>query len=117
VIVFVAGNDEEDAVPAGDAATTSAAADPEAVELFRSTCGQCHTLTVAGTDGDVGPNLDDEAYDTERVRNAIENGAGGGQMPSGLLEGADADAVAELIGTDDPALAPPDDPGGGSGAG
>lgn len=117
VIVFVAGGDDEESAPSGETSAASADADPQAVALFSETCGQCHTLSVAGTDGDVGPNLDDEAYDTERVRNAIENGAGGGQMPSGLLEGADADAVAELIGTDDPTLAAPDEPGGGSGAG
>jgi mono/diheme cytochrome c family protein len=118
VIVFVAGSDDEEtSAPSGKAATAAGQADPEAVALFTDTCGQCHTLTVAGTEGDVGPNLDDEAYDTERVRNAIENGAGNGQMAPGLLEGADADAVASLIGTDDPALAAPDAPGGGSGAG
>ena len=118
VIVFVAGGDDDESeAPAGDAATAGAQADPEAVSLFSENCGTCHTLTVAGTSGDVGPNLDDEAYDTERVRNAIENGAGNGQMPPGLLEGAEADSVAELIGTDDPTLAPPDAPEGGSGAG
>lgn len=117
VILFVAGGDDGSEAPAGDAAAASAQADPEAVSLFSENCGTCHTLTVAGTSGDVGPNLDDEAYDTERVRNAITNGAGNGQMPPGLLEGAEADSVAELIGTDDPTLAPPDAPGGGSGAG
>ncbi len=117
VIVFVASGDDDEGAPTGDAAVASAQADPEAVSLFSENCSTCHTLTVAGTGGDVGPNLDDEAYDTERVRNAIANGAGNGQMPPGLLEGAEAEAVAKLIGTDDPTLAAPDSPAGGSGAG
>ena len=87
VIVFVASGDDDESAPAGDAAAASAQADPEAVSLFSENCGTCHTLTVAGTDGDVGPNLDDEAYDTERVRNAIANGAGNGQMPPGPARG------------------------------
>ena len=27
-------------------------------QLFTQKCGSCHTLTGAGTNGDVGPNLD-----------------------------------------------------------
>lgn len=91
------------AVPAEQAATGEQPADPEAVALFGDNCGQCHTLTVAGTDGDVGPNLDEDAYDRERVLDAIANGGrGSGAMAEDLLVGAEAEQVAELIAGDEP---------------
>ena len=84
-----------------------ASSDTEAKQLFQTNCGACHTLARAGTDGIVGPNLDDilgqgtpEANET-RVANAIQNGFNSGsfqgQMPAGILEGADADLVANFV--------------------
>jgi cytochrome c550 len=79
-----------------------AASDEEAKELFQTNCGACHTLARAGTDGIVGPNLDDllgqgtpEANLT-RVQNAIENGIEG-RMPAGILQGEDAKLVADFV--------------------
>jgi cytochrome c6 len=79
-----------------------AASDEEAKELFETNCGACHTLARAGTDGIVGPNLDDllgqgtpEANKT-RVQNAIENGIEG-RMPAGILQGEDAETVADFV--------------------
>jgi mono/diheme cytochrome c family protein len=79
-----------------------AASDEEAKELFQTNCGACHTLARAGTDGVVGPNLDDllgqgtpEANLT-RVQNAIENGFEG-RMPAGILQGEDAETVADFV--------------------
>jgi mono/diheme cytochrome c family protein len=107
VLIFALGGDdgEESAAPAGKTATANA--DPEAVSTFQDTCGTCHTLSAAGTDGDVGPVLDDYAYDRERVLTTIEQGPG--EMPPNLLEGEDAEAVADLIAGDDPTLANPSD--------
>ena len=63
---------------------------------FSSTCGGCHALKDAGTAGNVGPNLDSVAPLTvERVANQIKNG--GGAMPPGLLQGADAANVAAYV--------------------
>ena len=105
VIVFaLGGDDSEPAAPTAGAADPQA--DPQAVATFQDTCGTCHTLSVAGTDGDVGPVLDDYAYDRERVLTTIENGVDN-QMPAGLLEGEDAEAVADLIASDEPATANP----------
>ena len=114
VALIAGGGDDETTPPSGGVEATGA--NQEAIDLFAGTCGQCHTLTVAGTDGDVGPDLDDEAFTQQRVLNAIANGAGGGTMSPGLLEGADAEAVAKLIATDDPVLAPntAETPSGGS---
>ena len=84
-----------------------ASSDTEAKQLFQTNCGACHTLARAGTDGIVGPDLDDtlgqgtpEANE-QRVADAIQNGfnSGGfqGQMPAGILEGQDADLVANFV--------------------
>ena len=46
----------------GDAesgAVQVASADQEAKDMFATNCGTCHTLAAAGTDGVVGPNLDE----------------------------------------------------------
>ena len=64
-------------------------------QLFAGTCGSCHTLKAAGTDGSFGPNLDQLKPTKQEVRTQIANGGGG--MPSGLLQGADADAVAAYV--------------------
>jgi mono/diheme cytochrome c family protein len=76
-------------------------------ELFVTNCGACHTLAKAGTDGVVGPNLDDllappsatppdPATIKPRVLSAIENGVAG-RMPKGVLSGQQADQVATFV--------------------
>ncbi len=67
----------------------------EAKELFVTTCGVCHTLKAAGTDGSIGPNLDQLAPDTTRVETQIKQGTGA--MPANLLQGEDAKAVARYV--------------------
>jgi mono/diheme cytochrome c family protein len=64
-------------------------------ELFAERCARCHTLAAAGTDGDVGPNLDTLKPDRATVLRAIETGPG--VMPSGLADGADAQAIADAV--------------------
>jgi mono/diheme cytochrome c family protein len=85
------GTNTEEATPA----PTQAAADGK--QLFSNTCGGCHTLADANTNGQVGPNLDDLAPDKARVLAAIK--AGPGPMPENLYEGAEAEAVAEYVST------------------
>ena len=81
-----------------------AASDTEAKQLFQTNCGACHTLARAGTDGIVGPDLDDilgqgtPESNQDRVASAIKiGGTGKGQMPAGILEGEDADLVANFV--------------------
>jgi mono/diheme cytochrome c family protein len=64
-------------------------------ELFASTCGECHTLTAAGTTGTDAPNLDDLMPDQATVQAAIQEGPGA--MPSNLLTGAQAQQVAAFV--------------------
>jgi mono/diheme cytochrome c family protein len=75
----------EGSVPTETTATTSTTAatgDPAAgKEVFASAgCGGCHTLADAGTNGAVGPNLDDAMPDNALVVERVTNGQGG--MPS-----------------------------------
>lgn len=69
--------------------------DPKARSLFAETCGACHVLSDAGTNGTFGPNLDETNLDATGVAQKIEEGGGG--MPAGLLEGDDADAVSTYV--------------------
>ena len=62
--------------------------------LFISTCGVCHTLADAGTDGTAGPALDDH-LDASRVRKTIADGSGA--MQAGLLSGTAAAEVAAYV--------------------
>jgi mono/diheme cytochrome c family protein len=76
-------------------------------DLFVTNCGACHTLAAAGTDGVIGPNLDellappnasppDPATVKPRVLAAI-NGGVGGRMPKGVVSGQQADEVATFV--------------------
>ena len=50
-------------------------------QIFASAgCGGCHTLSAAGTNGSVGPNLDDASPSYDKVVELVTNGAGA--MPS-----------------------------------
>lgn len=71
----------------------------EGKELFRENCAACHTLGAAQAKGVTGPNLDRLGnVDKERVLNAIRNGGTGKlQMPAGILDGQNAEAVAAYV--------------------
>lgn len=79
----------------------------EGRSLFVTNCGACHTLAKAGTDGVVGPNLDEllappsptppePSTIKPRVTSAIENGVAG-RMPAGILTGEQAETVADFV--------------------
>ncbi len=71
----------------------------EGKELFRENCAACHTLGAAQAKGVTGPNLDRlGTLDEQRVLNAIKNGGTGKlQMPAGILDGQNAEAVAAYV--------------------
>ncbi len=88
----------------------------EGQSLFQTNCGTCHTLYAAGTDGNFAPDLDellspsgppeDEATIKgikKRVLNAVEHGVDStttpGRMPPGILNGEQAEEVAEFVAT------------------
>ena len=67
--------------------------------LFRQQCASCHSLAAVNARGVTGPNLDRIGEVTpDRILNAIKNGGTGqDRMPSGLLEGEEAQDVAEYV--------------------
>ena len=99
----IAQEGSSDASPEGSVP----AADEQGLELFQINCGACHTLAAAGTDGIVGPDLDIKYGGTARspdtvsgtqklVYTTILDGIAG-RMPKGILEGAQAKAVAQFV--------------------
>jgi mono/diheme cytochrome c family protein len=68
-------------------------------ELFIQTCKSCHNLDAVNARGVTGPDLDElGGLDKQRVLNAIRRGGTGlGRMPSGLLQGQDAQDVATYV--------------------
>ena len=68
-------------------------------KVFARNCATCHTLAAANSVGRVGPNLDQIRPPKALVLNAIQLGRarGQGQMPAGLVDGQDAQAVASFI--------------------
>ena len=84
------GGGDSDTAGSGDQANSG---DPK--QVFASTCGGCHALADAGSSGRIGPDLDELEPDAATVVQAIEQGPG--QMPEGLLEGPEAQAVADYV--------------------
>ena len=75
-----------------------AAATDEGKLIFSQSCGTCHTLADAGTNGQVGPVLDTLKPNKGKVLSAIEKGGSGtGAMPANIVSGKDAEAVAEYV--------------------
>jgi mono/diheme cytochrome c family protein len=68
-------------------------------ELFSQRCKNCHTLAAAKATARVGPSLDVVRPPKALVLDAINKGraAGNGNMAAGLVEGEDAEAVAQFV--------------------
>ncbi len=70
-------------------------------ELFNTKatppCALCHTLAAAGSEGQIGPVLDELKPEAARVRRVLQSGMG--VMPSyaGKLEAADMEALAQFV--------------------
>jgi cytochrome c553 len=67
--------------------------------LFQQQCKTCHSLAAVNARGITGPNLDRIGdVQPERIITAIRNGGTGqGRMPANLLEGEEAQDVAEYV--------------------
>jgi mono/diheme cytochrome c family protein len=86
-------------------------------QLFQENCGSCHTLADAGTQGQVGPNLDqafayarkdqgDQGFQESTIRDVVRGQiaypvedppTGDPGMPANILTGEDADIVASYV--------------------
>ena len=87
--------------------STVPADNQQGLQIFQINCGACHTLAAAGTDGKIGPNLDQllgtgqksaqvVQGNYERVLAAV-NGGIGGRMPKELVQGDQAKLVAHFV--------------------
>ena len=72
-------------------------ASAEGKQVFTQNCGGCHTLADAGTNGQVGPVLDDLKPNKARVQRQVSNG--GAKMPSfkDKLSADQIDAVSTYV--------------------
>ncbi len=79
----------------------------QGLQIFQINCGACHTLAAAGTDGKIGPNLDQDLGTGQKspdvvkgnynlVLNTVEHGIGG-RMPKELVQGDQAKLVASFV--------------------
>jgi cbb3-type cytochrome c oxidase subunit III len=75
-------------------------------KLFQSSCGGCHTLAAAGSQGTVGPNLDDafrgdreQKFKESTIRDVVllQIRQPSPPMPANLVKGADAQDVAAYV--------------------
>jgi mono/diheme cytochrome c family protein len=80
-------------------------------QVFAQNCGLCHTLAAANTVGKVGPNLDmlKPSYtivlhtiqygclQSPPSSNSPQNCLGQGVMPAGIIQGRDAQDVADFV--------------------
>jgi mono/diheme cytochrome c family protein len=109
-LVMAKNNDTESKKAPGG--VTLSTAEQHGRTLFAKNCSTCHTLAGAHSAGKVGPNLDvliagiNGASPQETIKNrvtfiedAIKNGRarGQGQMPAELLDGQDAQNVANFV--------------------
>jgi sulfite dehydrogenase len=94
----VIANDSGKPPPAGvnPYAGTASTVAPDGKALFASSCGSCHTLGAAGTNGQIGPKLDGLNIPASVVVATMK--AGPGVMPSfSSLPPAERDAIAKFV--------------------
>jgi mono/diheme cytochrome c family protein len=93
-VASVAANQQAIA-QAGQQAGNASASDPKA--LFTSNCAGCHTFAAAGTNGKVGPNLDQISPTEARIAEQIRNGGGGMPPFGGQLTDEQIQALAKYV--------------------
>ena len=93
---LVNGDDHAKNAPGG---VDLSAAEVSGRTTFAKYCSTCHTLKASNAVGKVGPNLDVLHPPKGLILDAIAKGRarGQGQMPAGLVDGADAQDVADYV--------------------
>ena len=67
------------------------------VFLNKAVCSTCHTLTDAGSNAQIGPNLNEIKPDKMRVMNAVINGIGVMPAYEGQLTTEEIEAVSHYV--------------------
>tara|TARA_B100001996_G_C18394108_1_gene490358 strand:+ start:52 stop:357 length:306 start_codon:yes stop_codon:yes gene_type:complete len=63
----------------------------------KAMCGTCHTLQAAGSEGDIGPNLDQLKPSIDQILYAVSNGIGVMPPWEGILSKEEIEAVAFYV--------------------
>ena len=63
----------------------------------KAQCGACHTLQAAGSEGQIGPNLDQLKPSRSQIIYAVSNGIGVMQAWEGILTDKEIEAVAYYV--------------------
>ena len=63
----------------------------------KAMCGTCHTLQAAGSDGEIGPNLDVLKPQIPQIISAVTNGIGVMSPWEGILTIEEIEAVAHYV--------------------
>jgi mono/diheme cytochrome c family protein len=95
-VASVAGNPQAIA-QAGQQTGTGSASGEDPKALFTSNCAACHTLAAAGTNGMVGPNLDEISPGLDRIEQQIRDGGGGMPPFGGQLSDEQIKALADYV--------------------
>ena len=67
------------------------------VFLEAGNCAACHTLSDAGSNAMIGPNLNEIRPDIQRIIMAVRNGIGVMPAMEGILSDEEIDAVAHYV--------------------
>jgi cytochrome c6 len=96
----VIANDDAKSASAGAAPygkSTAPAAGADGKKVFQGNCGSCHTLSAAGTSGQVGPNLDDVSLPAADIEATVRSGRGTMPAFEGRLSSEEIGAVAAFV--------------------
>ena len=82
--------------------SNSTFADPKmdlGLEVYnnKAQCGVCHALQAAGSEGQIGPNLDQLKLSLDGIIYAVKNGTGVMQAWEGILTDEEIEAVAYYV--------------------
>ena len=67
------------------------------VYINKAQCGACHTLQSAGSEGQIGPNLDQINVQMSQIIYAVTNGIGVMPPWEGILTNEEIEAVAYYV--------------------
>src|SRR4051812_7600146 len=92
----VVANDDDTQGAAG-AAPYGKSTSVDGAKVFQGNCGRCHTLSAAGTSGQVGPNLDNVSLSAAEIESTVRSGRGAMPAFEGKLSSQEISAVAAFV--------------------
>src|SRR3954452_5809968 len=93
----VSSEDAGRGTAAAGAAPYGKPAGADGKKVFQGNCGSCHTLSAAGTSGQVGPNLDSVSLSAAQIESIVRGGRGAMPAFDGRLSSKEISAVAAFV--------------------